>query len=249
MRDAAVSGAAAAASQAFFDLVDPHNARRDGFSHFGGAPHILLGLTDESSEDLAQVELEQRHFPFGGDGLGGETLAAAGDSNQQQTLWIWEAELARGFRERPAAGPQPAFQFFESSNRAETLGSRIVLQHSRLADDLLFFREQQFHVFLVDARACNDHFCQGVLGFRPRQAVQCFNDLFAGVAGQVDFDLRVILHLLDGSSKAAASSASSGMARSSTVTSFSSSGGIFNTEERITTVLRLALNGLTRSRN
>ena len=58
-----------------------------------GAAQVLLARADQPAEHPAHVEPEQRERPLGGDGLGGEALAAALDAEEEQPAGLGQAEV------------------------------------------------------------------------------------------------------------------------------------------------------------
>jgi hypothetical protein len=220
------------AAEALFELVEPENGRRDGFGGGDGLADVLFGRTDESAEDLADVEAQQRHLPQRPDGLGGQRLATAGDADEQDALRDGQAEVAGLLCERAVPLLEPIFERFQAADVVELLLRLVILEQTGLADDGLLLRQDGVH---VEVAVPHQALGEDVVGLFVGEAQGGFGEAVARVVAVAGAQIGKILAQ---PSMSARMSARVGREKSTTATSFSTSVGIFIEAESNITFLR-----------
>ena len=142
MREEELSDALVA--DAALDLVDPEDGRSHRVHGLQGAGEDVLGRAGDARVDQVHVHAEQGQVPEGGDDLGGQALAAAGDAHGQDALGLVQAEfpcfLGKGFLPLQ----QPVLQLVQSAHVFHGQGVGEILQDVLLEDQLLFLHGGSF---------------------------------------------------------------------------------------------------------
>ena len=113
-----------ASGKDFFQFVDPENAWRQSFGDAKYFLDSLFGFADVLVEDGGGIELDQRKFPFSGNGAGAHALAAALHSKDDGPARRLQTKVAGGIFPGASALRQPAFEIIQAADAGQIFRSR-----------------------------------------------------------------------------------------------------------------------------
>jgi hypothetical protein len=172
------------ASEAFFDFIDPEHARLEGRGNLQSGADVAFGLANDTAEDLAEVEAQQRIAPLFGDGLGDEAFTATLHAKEHDAFRSLDALFLRLIGEGALALLQPDFEVFESANVLAEVRLRLEeLQNLGLLDNAGFLLGNLAEDFrLMESRVLDIDLRESELGFHDGETRGGIDDSF-GIIG------------------------------------------------------------------